>query len=102
MSIAAILGLFSGNSTIAVISVILLGLGFANIFPLVFSITVDTMPEKANELSGLMVTAIVGGAIVPPVMGIVADNTSTLLGFIVPLIAMIYIGGTALYNLKKV
>jgi fucose permease len=101
ISVTAILGLFTGNSTIAVISVILLGLGFANIFPLVFSITVDSMPEKTNELSGLMVTAIVGGAIVPPIMGIVADNTSTLFGFVVPLIAMIYIGWTALFNLRK-
>ncbi|OGU34923.1 MAG: MFS transporter [Ignavibacteria bacterium GWB2_35_6b] len=101
ISIAAVLGLFTGNSTIAVISVILLGLGFANIFPLVFSITVDAMPEKTNELSGLMVTAIVGGAIVPPIMGIVADSTSTLLGFVVPLTAVIYIGWTSLVNLKK-
>lgn len=101
ISIAAVLGLFTGNSTIAVISVILLGLGFANIFPLVFSITVDSMPEKTNELSGLMVTAIVGGAIVPPIMGIVADSTTTLLGFVVPLIAMVYIGWTSLVNLKR-
>ena len=49
------------------------------------------MPERSNELSGLMVTAIVGGAILPPLMGFVADKTSVLFGFIIPLLAIIYI-----------
>ena len=101
ISIIAILGLFTGIVEVAVVSVIFLGLGFANIFPLVFSITVDHMPEKTNELSGLMVTAIVGGAFIPLLMGIVADFTSVLIGFVVPLIALIYILWTAMANFKK-
>jgi fucose permease len=59
------------------------------------------MPERANELSGLMVSAIVGGAVLPPIMGLVADATSTLGSFLVPLAAMLYIGWTSLVNLKK-
>ena len=101
ISLAAILGLFTGIAGIVVASVILLGLGFANIFPLVFSIAVDAMPEKTNELSGLMVTAIVGGAFIPPIMGLVADNTSVLFGFIVPLLAMVSIGWTSLKVFKS-
>ena len=101
ISLVAILGLFTGIAGVVIVSVILLGLGFANIFPLVFSIAVDAMPEKTNELSGLMVTAIVGGAIVPPLMGLVADSTSVLLGFIVPLLAMVYIGWTSLKVYKS-
>jgi len=101
VSLIAVLGLFLSSQTIAVISVILIGLGFANIFPLVFSITVDSMPEKSNELSGLMITAIVGGAFIPPIMGFVADSTSVLLGFLVPLAAMLYIGYVSLFNLNK-
>lgn len=103
VSLAAILGLFATNQTVAIVSVVLVGFGFANIFPLVFSITVDSMPEKTNELSGLMITAIVGGAFLPPLMGFVADSTSSILmGFLVPLAAIVYITYTALYNLKKV
>ncbi len=41
------------------------GLGFANIWPMLFSITVERKPECANELSGLMCMAISGGALVP-------------------------------------
>jgi len=100
VSFIAVLGLFTGIAAVVVVSVILVGLGFANIFPLVFSITVDSMPEKTNELSGLMITAIVGGAFIPPVMGLAADHTSVTAGFIVPLIALVYIGWTALRNLR--
>lgn len=68
----------------------MIGFGFANIFPLIFSITVDKMPERTNELSGLMVTAIVGGALIPPIMGKVADLSSITIAFIVPLIAILF------------
>jgi fucose permease len=96
LSVAGLILLFTGNKALTFISIIMIGLGFANIFPLIFSITVDRMPERTNELSGLMVTAIVGGAILPPIMGFVADQTSVLLGFIVPLAAVLYILFTTL------
>ena len=83
----------------AIMSFLLMGLGFANIFPLVFSLTVDNMPQHTNELSGLMVTAIVGGALLPPLMGLVADRSSVQLGFLVPFAAILYITCTALTNL---
>jgi len=101
ISIIGILLLLVGNPFIAYIGIVLVGLGFANIFPLVFSITVDHLPERANELSGLMVTAIVGGAFIPPIMGLVADSTSVLLGFLVPLACLVYILFSTLINAKK-
>jgi MFS transporter, FHS family, L-fucose permease len=100
VSVLGILGLFTGNQHIGIASVFLIGLGFANIFPLVFSITVDSMPDRANELSGLMVTAIVGGAFIPLLMGFVADKTTVVLGFLVPLTAVLYITYTA-FAVKK-
>jgi fucose permease len=100
VSILALAGLFVPDRTVAVTSFFLAGLGFANIFPLAFSITVETMPQYTNELSGLMVTAIVGGAILPPLMGLVSDHSSVQIGFLVPLLAMVYIAWTALMNAK--
>ncbi|MEZ5082705.1 MAG: MFS transporter [Bacteroidales bacterium] len=91
LSLIGLALIFTGIKTITFISIVLIGLGFANIFPLIFSITVDRMPERSNELSGLMVTAIVGGAILPPVMGKVADISSITFAFIVPFIAILYI-----------
>lgn len=100
VSILGILGMFTGIESLAVISILVIGLGFANIFPLIFSITVDHMPERTNELSGLMISAIVGGAILPPVMGLVADMANMTIGFFIPLAGIFYIGFVALKNLK--
>ncbi|TKG95979.1 MFS transporter [Puteibacter caeruleilacunae] len=93
--------MFLGSQVLAFVGIVMVGLGFANIFPLVFSIAIDKMPERSNELSGLMVTAIVGGAFIPPIMGAIADTTSVLLGFVVPMACMVYILITALSNIKK-
>jgi MFS transporter, FHS family, L-fucose permease len=102
--IVAIIGtllIFTSNEVISYIGIILVGLGFANIFPLVFSITIEYMPSRSNELSGLMITAIAGGAIIPLVMGKVSDISSVLTGFIVPLICLGYIAFTAFYSTMK-
>lgn len=101
VSIAGLIGMFAPDKTIAIICVFITGLGFANIFPLIFSITVDSMPERSNEISGLMVTAIVGGAFIPPLMGFVADKTSIMTGFVVPLICVFFIFCTSIFMFKR-
>ncbi len=91
IALAGFTGLFFGTQSFAIIGIFLIGLGFANIFPLIFSITIEKFPDRGNELSGLMVTAIVGGAIVPLIMGLVADQSDTRFALIVPLACTLYI-----------
>ncbi|MGO9241107.1 MAG: MFS transporter [Bryobacteraceae bacterium] len=101
LSLAGLLAMFLPSRAAAVAGFLLIGLGFANIFPLVFSIVIDKLPEHTNALSGLMVTACVGAALVPPVMGLVADaHKSVQLSFIVPLLCLAYITWTAVMNLR--
>ena len=100
LALAGLAGLFLPSSTLAIASFFVAGLGFANIFPLVFSIAVEKMPSHTNELSGLMVTAIVGGAFLPPLMGMVADQTTVMAGFLVPIAAVGYITWVAVANLS--
>jgi MFS transporter, FHS family, L-fucose permease len=103
LSILGLLGVFAPNSTLALVGFLLIGLGFANIFPLIFSIVIDSMPSEANALSGLMVMAIVGGAILPPLMGLVADRTHSMqVAFLVPLAAILFITFTALVSRNRV
>ncbi len=99
-SLAGIFLLLAGGKSLAVVSISLIGISFANIFPLIFSITIDDMPERTNELSGLMITAIVGGAVLPPIMGKVADLFNTTVGFFVPLAAILYILYLSFYSLR--
>jgi MFS transporter, FHS family, L-fucose permease len=84
------------SKIIATAAFAMVGLGFANIFPLIFSMTVDRMPEQSNALSGLLVMAIVGGAFLPPLMGFISDATGSVRsGFLVPLAAIAYIAWVA-------
>lgn len=91
LSLVGISLIFIDNQVFTIAGILLTGLGFANIFPLIFSITIDSMPERSNEISGLMITAIAGGAFIPPVMGFVADKISVTAGFAVPLIGLLYV-----------
>ncbi|MCO6043961.1 MFS transporter [Aeoliella sp. ICT_H6.2] len=96
--LSALLGLagsglvMTGDQTLTLIGVVLGGLGFANIWPMLFSITVEEKPERASELSGLMCMAIAGGALVPQVMAKLIDNgMAHSLAFIVPVICFVYL-----------
>lgn len=91
LSIIGSVTILLGVKILAIVSIFFIGLGFANIFPLIFSIAVDKMPERTNELSGLMISAIAGGAILPLIMGKLADIGGITIGLLVPLAAVIYI-----------
>ncbi|GHT35801.1 MFS transporter [Bacteroidia bacterium] len=49
------------------------GLGNANVFPIIFSQAILHLPEKKNEVSGLMIMGLFGGAVFPLLMGIASD-----------------------------
>jgi len=83
------------------IAIFMVGLGSANLFPLIFSIAVEKMPGRANEVSGLMIMAVSGGAFLPPLMGLVSTNVGITASFLVLVAAMIYLVGAGVYSQKK-
>jgi fucose permease len=93
--------LMTGSIPLAIAGVIAGGLGFANIWPMLFSITVEEKPEAANELSGLMCMAISGGALIPLIMGRLVDMQMKSLSFIVPVICFAYLLLLSLRGGKK-
>jgi FHS family L-fucose permease-like MFS transporter len=96
LGLAGLALLFSGSRQLALAGIACCGLGFANIWPLVFSLTVESRPERSGALSGLMCMAIAGGAVVPALMGLVADRAGVRLAFLVPLAAFLYLAALAL------
>jgi FHS family L-fucose permease-like MFS transporter len=81
--------------------VFIIGLAVANIFPLVFSIAVGKMPARSNEISGLMIMAVSGGAVIPLLIGWISDMSNVAFGMSVLLVCMIYLLSVSLYTLKK-
>jgi MFS transporter, FHS family, L-fucose permease len=98
----SLVGMLVFKSVLVVqIAIFMVGLGSANLFPLIFSITLGKMPDRANEISGLMIMAVSGGAFLPPMMGMVSTNFGVKASFLVLVLAMIYLVGTGLYSLKN-
>ncbi|MBF0760324.1 MFS transporter [Dysgonomonas mossii] len=77
------------NVWITLACVAIFGLGYANLFSIIFSLALKRIPEKANEISALLIVGVSGGAILPPVLGVVTDIFKTQISAIV-LIAAIW------------
>jgi len=61
-------------------------------WPNIFSLALDGMGVYKSQVSSLLVMAVLGGALLPPLMGLIADITHDLkFAFIVPLIAYAYV-----------
>lgn len=99
LGLAGLLVILSGLDALVIPAVALCGLGFANIWPMLFSITVEKKPERASELSGLMCMAISGGALIPLVMGRLGGGNSAL-PFIVPALCFLYLAFIAFSGRK--
>ena len=75
LGILATAGIFlAGTPFVFLACVFLAALATANSFGMCMGLALDRVPEKANEITSLMVMAIVGGGIVTPVLGIVQGS----------------------------
>jgi fucose permease len=81
--------------------VFIIGLAIANIFPLVFSIAVEKFPARSNEISGLMIMAVSGGAFIPLLIGGISELSNIAAGMSVLIACMIYLISVSVYTLKK-
>jgi MFS transporter, FHS family, L-fucose permease len=76
---------------VAMWSIILVGLFNSVMFPSIFTLGIAELGPLTGEGSGIMIMAIVGGAIVPVLVGVLADRIGIHHSFILPLICYLYI-----------
>jgi MFS transporter, FHS family, L-fucose permease len=77
------------------------GFGFSNVFPIMFAIIVQRKPDYANELSGLIILAVCGGAIIPPIAGLLSDLFTVTASIYVLLACIGYVAFATYYAIKK-
>lgn len=78
LALVSLVGLiFSRNLTMILIFVALFGLGYANLFSIIFSLSMQKMPQKTNEVSALLIVGVSGGAVLPPLLGVITDAFGT-------------------------
>jgi MFS transporter, FHS family, L-fucose permease len=99
--ICLVLILLAKSTAMAWVLVFLIGLAVANIWPLVFSIAVGKYPDRTNEISGLMMMAISGGAVIPLLIGWVSDISNMTIGMSILVGCMVYLWAVSVYCLKK-
>ena len=81
MMVAAMIGLFTMQSLAAhYVCIALVGLGNSNIFSMLFPRALLHLPNRKNEVSGLMIMGLFGGTIFPLFMGIVSDWMQSQVG----------------------
>jgi FHS family L-fucose permease-like MFS transporter len=93
--VAMILMLLSQSTVIILIMVAVIGFAIANIFSIIFSMALQKRPQRGNEISGLMIMGVSGGAVLPPLMGLASDAMGQTGGMLVILGGMIYLLLTA-------
>ncbi len=76
---------------ISVVSVFLIYFFMSIMFPTIFALGIFGLGERAKKASSFIVMAIMGGAILPKVMGAVADHSDLSRGFIVPLFCFLVV-----------
>lgn len=79
--VVAVIGLFFFQALLPIyVCIALIGLGNSNIFSILFSQALLHLPERKNEVSGLMIMGLFGGTIFPLLMGVASDAMSTQTG----------------------
>ena len=85
-------GLFVGSEKWMLYTAIaLVGYGNSNIFSICFAKALTSMPEKQNEVSGLMIMGLFGGTIFPLLMGFASDAIGQAGAVIVMALGVIYL-----------
>jgi FHS family L-fucose permease-like MFS transporter len=84
--------IFAKLGWVSVVSVFLTYFFMSIMFPTICALGIFGLGQRAKKASSFIVMAIMGGAIVPKIMGAVADRSDLSRGFIVPLLCFAFVG----------
>lgn len=72
--LVAMVGLLVSDAHYVIyVCIALIGFGNSNVFPIIFAQALTAVPEKKNEVSGLMIMGLFGGTVFPLLMGVASD-----------------------------
>jgi MFS transporter, FHS family, L-fucose permease len=79
------------SGVVAMWTILAVGLFNSIMFPTIFTLSIDGLGQNTAQGSGILCTAIVGGAIIPPLYGAFADQVGLQLAFVLPIVCYAYI-----------
>ena len=90
--VLAMLGMFFGQSKeVLYAAIALAGLGNSNVFSIIFAQSLLAVPDKQNEVSGLLIMGLFGGTIFPLIMGFASDAVGQAGAIAVLMVGVLYL-----------
>ncbi len=90
------------SGQLAMWSILLVGLFNSIMFPTIFSLAINGLGQHTSQGSGILCLAIVGGAILPLIQGVLADSIGLQNSFFLPIICYVFIAYYGLSGSKPV
>jgi FHS family L-fucose permease-like MFS transporter len=88
--------------SVAVWSILAIGFFNSVMFPSIFTLSIEGLGALTEAGSGVLVAAIVGGAIIPELQGVFADRIGIHYAFFLPALCYVYIAYFALYGSRTI
>ena len=85
------LAIAAGGGAVTQWSLLLIGFFNSIMFPTIFSLGTKGLGKFTGAASGIISTAIVGGALVPVLQGLVIDNVGLMISYVIPAVCYVYI-----------
>jgi len=88
------------SGQVAIWSMVMCGFFNSIMFPNIFTLGIAGLGPMTSKGSGLIMTAVVGGAIIPPLLGALADKVGIQHAFVIPILCYLYIAYYGLWGSK--
>jgi FHS family L-fucose permease-like MFS transporter len=102
MAVVFIIITILASGQIAMLAILLVGLCNSIMFPTIFSLAINGLGQHTSQGSGILCLAIVGGAILPLIQGVLADSIGLQNSFFLPIICYVFIAYYGLSGSKPV
>jgi len=88
------------HGTVAIACLVLTGLANSIMYPTIFALGVAELGPLTSKGSGVLTIGHVGGAVIPPLFGMLADKTSIQYAFIIPIVGYLYVAYYGMWGHK--
>jgi FHS family L-fucose permease-like MFS transporter len=102
MAVVFIIITIFASGQLAMLAILLVGLCNSIMFPTIFSLAINGLGQHTSQGSGILCLAIVGGAILPLIQGVLADSIGLQNSFFLPIICYVFIAYYGLSGSKPV
>ena len=89
--VVLLLLMFIDDSVVDILCIGAIGFFGSSLFSIIYSMALQARPDKANQISGLMITAIAGGGVVSPIIGFAMGKMGVIGGVGVVLLCVLYL-----------